>query len=253
MDKGLYVAMTGASASLKAQAAVAHNLANADTTGFKAMVVGTESYQIQGKGLPTRFDALQIEPGYDARHGALVSTGNQLDVALSGDSWLAVQDANGRTAYTRNGELHVDPTGLLKTSAGETVLDDGGNPLALPPSQQLTVGADGTISMVPLGEGPRTLAIVARMQVAEAAPGTLERGPDGLFRPPPQADGTPAEPLPQAAGNVMTAGALEQSNVDAAGMLVSMIQLARQFEMQVKVLNHGDENAQAANSLLRLS
>lgn len=252
MDKGLYVAMTGASASLKAQAAVAHNLANADSTGFKAMLVGTEAYQIQGRGMATRFDAVQIQPGFDARDGALMSTGNELDVALSGDRWLAVQDETGQPAYTRNGELRVDPTGLLTTAGGRLVLDEGGAPLAIPPHQQMSIGADGTISIVPLGEGPQTMAVLGRIRIADGAPDQLERGGDGLFRAKPEAPGEPRPELPQAAGNVLTTGVLERSNVNPADMLVSMIQLARQFEMQVKVLKTGDENARAANSLLRL-
>lgn len=252
MDKGLYVAMTGASASMQAQAAVAHNLANANSTGFKAMLVGTEAYQIEGPGFASRFDAVQIQPGFDARDGALMSTGNELDIALSGEHWLAVQDPAGEPAYTRNGELRIDPTGLLTTVGGQLVLDEGGGPLTVPPHQKLTLGADGTVSIVPLGEGPQTMAVIGRLRVVEAGHGQIERGADGLFRAVPEAPGELPPELPQAAGNVLTTGVLERSNVNTADMLVSMIQLARQFEMQVKVLKTGDENARAANSLLRL-
>ena len=128
------------------------------------------------------------------------------------------------------------------------MLDDNGNPIAVPPAQSIDVGADGTVSIIPQGEGPQTMAVVGRMRIVEAAQSQLARGGDGLMRPSdPQA---PA--LAPATGNSLTVGVLEGSNVDAAGALVQMIQLQRQFEMQVKVIRSGDEMAQSSNQLLRL-
>jgi len=136
----------------------------------------------------------------------------------------------------------------LQTSGGQAVLDENKTPMTIPPHQSLEIGSDGTISIVPLGEGPQTLAIIGRIGVVEAPRERLVRGLDGLMR-----DAAPdAEPLPQAVGTSMTTGTLEGSNVDPANALVQMIQLQRQYEMQVKVIKHGDENAQSANSLLRL-
>lgn len=247
MDKALYIAMTGASATLQAQGTLSHNLANADTVGFKEVLANTESYPVRGRGYASRVAAMHVDQGFDDSVGAQRVTGNPLDVSLHPDRWLAVQAPDGSEAYTRAGNLSLTPNGQLVTAGGRPVLDQRGNPIALPPHQALEIGNDGTISIVPLGQGADTLAEVGRLRVVEAPRERLQRGLDGLMR-----NGDPAQPLPQAAGAVLTTGVLEDSNVDAAGALVQMIQLQRQFEMQVKVIKAGDENAQAANSLLRM-
>lgn len=247
MDKALYIAMTGARATLQAQGTVSHNLANADTAGFKAALANTEAFPVRGSGHASRIAALHVDQGFDARAGALQVTGNALDVSLQADRWLAVQAPDGGEAYTRAGNLSLTPNGQLVTAGGHPLLDQEGNPMALPPHQALDIGHDGTVSIVPLGEGADTLAVMGRLKVVQARPEQLSRGLDGLMR-----NTAPQQPLLQAPGQVMTTGALEQSNVDPAGALVQMIQLQRQFEMQVKVIKRGDDNAQAANSLLRL-
>ena len=182
MDKALYVAMTGARASLQAQGTVSHNLANVDTKGFKAALAGTEAFKIQGQGFPSRVDAVLIDPGFDGRTGSQMVTGRSLDISLQPNRWLAVQAADGGTAYTRNGELSVTPNGQLVTAGGRAVLDDNGNPIAVPPAQSIDVGADGTVSIIPQGEGPQTMAVVGRMRIVEAAQSQLARGGDGLTR-----------------------------------------------------------------------
>ncbi|WP_225763818.1 flagellar basal body rod protein FlgF [Stenotrophomonas sp. Marseille-Q4652] len=248
MDKALYVAMTGARASLQAQGTVSHNLANADTPGFKEALANTEAFRIQGQGYPSRIDALHVDAGFNRRMGAQQITGNALDLSLREGNWLAVQSATGQEAYTRGAALSLTPNGQLVTSGGHPVLDDNGNPIAIPPYQAMEIGGDGTISIIPQGEGPQTMAMVARLRVVQAPNEQLERGLDGLMR-----NTDPQQPFAQAAGKALDSGQLEGSNVDAAGALVQMIQLQRQFEMQVKVIKHGDENARSANSMLRLS
>lgn len=248
MDKALYVAATGARATLQAQGTVSHNLANANTAGFRAALANTQAYRIQGPGHASRVGALHTDAGFDARTGAQRVTGNPLDVSLRPDRWLAVQAGDGGEAYTRAGNLTLTPNGQLLSGSGQPLLDAGtGQPLAIPPHQAMEIGHDGTVSVVPLGEGPATVAVVGRIRVVEAAPQGLARGLDGLMR------GTdPLQPPLPAAGDVMATGTLEGSNVDATSALVQMIQLQRQFEMQVKLIQRGDDNAQAANSLLRL-
>ncbi len=245
MDKALYVAMTGASATLKAQSAVANNLANIDTTGFKAALVQTEAYAVQGPGLPSRVDATLKGPGFDASPGPLIQTGNELDVAVRDGHWLVVMDAAGQEAYTRAGSLQINANGQLVTASGLQVMGQGG-PISVPPNQSVTLAADGTLSIVPAGQSPATQAQVGRVRVVQADGAALVRGGDGLMR---MADGSTP---PNAAGNVLTTGVLEGSNVNAAQSLVEMIELSRQFDMQVRVLHSADENARAANSLLRL-
>ncbi|RPD88650.1 flagellar basal body rod protein FlgF [Luteimonas sp. 100069] len=247
MDKALYVAMTGARATLQAQGTVSHNLANADTAGFKAALANTVSYRVPGGTHASRIDAMHVDQGFNSRVGAQRVTGNPLDVSMRPDRWLAVQSPDGGEAYTRAGNLSLTPNGQLVTGGGHPLVDENGQPFALPPHQALDIGHDGTVSIIPLGEGPQTMAVIGRLRVVEAAPDRLARGLDGLMR-----NTTPEQPFAQAPGEVMATGTLEASNVDAAGALVQMIQLQRQFEMQVKLISRGDENAQSANSLLRL-
>jgi len=248
MDKALYVAMTGARASLQAQGTVSHNLANVDTNGFKAALANTQAMPIRGDGFPSRVNAMHIDQGFDASMGSQKVTGNPLDVSLQADAWLAVQAPDGSEAYTRGGELALTPNGQLVTASGRAVLDDNGNPMTIPPHQAMEIGNDGTISIVPLGEGANTQAIIGRMRVVQAPAERLQRGSDGLMR-----NTDPTQPFAAATGKSVNSGVLEGSNVDAAGALVQMIQLQRQFEMQVKVIKHGDENAQSANTLLKLN
>lgn len=245
IDKSLYVAMTGASASLRAQASVAQNLANANTVGFQQTLSGTVASKVDGPGHASRVAARHEVLGVSGMAGTRMTTGNALDVALDPDKWLAVQARDGSTAYTRAGNLQLTPNGLLQTASGLSVLGADGAPVAIPPHESLDIGADGTISIVPQGQPASTTTNAARLQVVAAATRDLARGDDGLMR------AKPGQPAPQpAAGSVLAPRMLEQSNVDGTSMLVSMIQHARNFEMQVRLLQSGDENARSANSLL---
>lgn len=248
MDKALYVAMTGASASLQAQTTVSHNLANANTPGFKEALANTEAFPITGQGYASRIDALHVDAGFNRRIGAQQITGRALDVSLQPGDWLAVQATDGSEAYTRAGALTLTPNGQLVTAEGNPVLDDAGNPISVPPHQAMEIGHDGTLSIIPQGEGPQTMAMIGRLRIVQAPNEQLERRLDGLMR-----NTNPQQPFAQAQGKALDSGVLEGSNVDTAGALVQMIQLQRQFEMQVKVIKNGDENARSANSLLRLN
>jgi flagellar basal-body rod protein FlgF len=245
MDKSIYVAMTGAKEVLRAQAANNHNLANATTTGFRADLTAFMSRAVEGPGHASRVYATTSTLGWNRDGGSIVSTGRDLDVAVNGDGWIAVQAPDGREAYTRAGNLHVDVNGQLLTATGRPVLGDGG-PLVVPPSSSLSIGTDGSISVVPAGQGPATITTVGRIKLVNPPAGALDRGTDGLFR---QKDGQDA-PADAAVGVVP--GALETSNVNAAGAMVNMIELSRQFEMQMKAIRTAEDDARSASSLLRL-
>jgi flagellar basal-body rod protein FlgF len=244
MDKLLYVAMSGAKETLRAQAANNHNLANASTTGFKADLSAFQSRAVTGPGYASRVYAQDNTVGYDASSGAQQQTGNSLDVSVNGPGYIAVQDATGKEAYTRAGQMHVDPSGQLLTATGQPVLGDNG-PIGVPPYSSITVGQDGSISIVPLGSTAQTSAIVARIKLVNPPAGTLQRGADALFH------STGADPVLADAATTVTPGTLESSNVNIASAMVNMIQLARQFDMQIKSLHSADETAQSATKLLQ--
>ena len=244
MDKSLYVAMTGAKEILQAQAVNNFNLANASTTGFKAELSAFQSEPVAGSGYASRVYATDSTAGWNDAQGAMTTTGRPLDVAVQGLGFIAVQGPGGQEEYTRNGDLHIEPSGLLVTSTGQEVLGDGG-PISIPPSASVKIADDGTVSVVPLGQSPDTLATVGRIKLVNPAPETLVRGSGGVFR---LADGGKA---PADAAVKIASGVLESSNVDLADAMVTMIDLARNFDLQVKAMKTADTNAAASAQLLQ--
>lgn len=244
MDRLLYLAMTGAKHTLQAQQHTSHNLANANTPGFRADLDAFMSAPVYGPGEPSRVYSQRVDVGADMTHGAVMTTGRDLDIAINGDGWIAVQAADGTEAYTRRGDLRINNAGLLETGTGELVLGNGG-PVAIPPAEKLEIGSDGTVSIVPLGQDANVLAVLDRIRLVNPPPESLVKGEDGLFR---TADGQPA--APDAAVQV-TSGALEGSNVNTVDALVQMIDHARSFETYVKLFGAAKENDENAARLLR--
>ena len=247
MDRMLYLGMSGAKETALAQATVSNNLANVSTTGFRADLAQARSMSVFGDGHPSRAYAMEERPGYNFDPGGLVSTGRDLDVAVRDAGWIAVQDAAGNEAYTRRGDLRLTVNGILETGAGEAVLGNGG-PIAIPPSESIEIAADGTVSVRPVGQDASALVQIDRLRLVNPPTGQLEKGEDGLFRP---VEGAP-EVQADAAVRVVS-GTLESSNVNPVEAMVEMITLARQFEMQVRIMRTAKENDEAAASMLRLS
>jgi flagellar basal-body rod protein FlgF len=246
MDRLIYTAMTGAKHTLEQQATTSHNLANATTTGFRAQIDQFRAVPVQGAILPTRAFVVDATTGSDFRSGAIQHTGRELDVAVQGEGWLAVQAPDGSEAYTRDGSLKMDENGLLLTRDGLTVLGDGG-PLSIPPGSSLAVARDGTISLLPDGSAATGLTTIGRLKLVKPPEGDLVRGDDGLFRLK-SGDPAPADP------NVsLLSGALESSNVNVVDEMVNMITLARQFDMQVKLLENAETNDSKASQMLAMN
>jgi flagellar basal-body rod protein FlgF len=246
MDRLLYIAMTGAKHVLLSQAANNHNLANLSTTGFKADLVAFRSAYLHGPGTPSRTYGVLEGRGADLSPGPIQATGNELDVAVDGPGWLAVQGPDGREAYTRAGDLRVSSGGLLVNGAGHVVLGDGG-PIAIPPAEKLEIAADGTISIVPPGEPVSNPVTLDRIKLVNPPVEDLEKADNGLLYLP---EGAVAPP--DAAVRVVP-GALEGSNVSAVDALVNMIDHAREFELQVKMMGVAEENDRAESELMRLA
>ena len=246
MDEMVYLAMTGAKQTEFAQAINSNNLANISTSGFRADLHAFSSAPVNGPGVDSRVNAVVDSYGTDFSQGAVVNTGRDLDIAVQGDGFITVQGADGEEAYTRAGDLRVTGGGLLSTGAGHLVLGDGG-PVAIPPNNSLLIGGDGTISVQPLGQGPETLATVDRIKLVNPELGQLQKSADGLLR---LADGEVASADAKVR---IVSGALESSNVNVAKTLVNMIELSRQYEMQVNVMKTADEDADVAAQMMRIS
>lgn len=246
MDRLLYTAMSGATQTMNRQASVAHNLANVSTPGYRAEEHRLRAVQVQTKNqpaaLPTRAFAVDASTHTDYTPGSMQYTGRQLDFAMQGRGWIAVAQPDGSEAYTRNGNLQLDINGVLQTKTGLPVQGDGG-PIAIPPDQKIEIGRDGSISVVP-ETGAQTTSNIGRIKLVNPAEADMVRGADGLFR---MRDGT-AAPLDE---NVrLTSGFIEGSNVNPVEQMVNMISLARQFEMQIKMITNAETNDKAGTQLL---
>lgn len=246
MDRVIYVAMTGAREVTRQQAVVSHNLANVSTNAFKQELSVFRALPVVGPGAKTRAFVAETTPRNDYTSGVIEHTGRPLDVAVQGQGWMAVQDASGNEAYTRSGALQISVNGILQTSGGLNVLGEGA-PVAVAPEQEILIAKDGTVSTVPLGQGLNQVTAAGRIKLVNPPEADLVRGDDGLFR---LASGQTAE----ADANVqLVSGGLESSNVNPAEALVNMVSLARQFEMNMRILRGAEENHRSADKLLTLS
>ena len=244
MDRLIYTAMTGANAAANRQSVLSNNLANVSTNGFRAELSTYRAVPLRGDGATTRVFAADATAGYRDAPGPAQRTGRDLDAMPQGSSWFAVQGLDGTEAYTRNGSFEVSPQGILQTSSGLNVLSDGGAPINIPNNAAVSLGADGTISAKVEGQPVTT---VGRLKLATpTAEDPLKRGDDGLFRP------ASGDPLPNDGNARMQVGVLEGSNVNAVETMVGMIQTARQFEVQMRLLQTAESNDRSAGQLLGL-
>ena len=245
MDRMIYLAMSAARQMMNGQAQAANNLANANTTGFKRDFEAYRAMPLFGEGYPSRVFAMAERPGIDFATGTIEHTGNDFDIAINGDGFIAVQAPDGSEAYTRAGDLKLSNVGQLLTANGEPVLGNGG-PIALPQSEAVVIGVDGTISTRPLGQEANALAQIDRIKLVNPELGNLVKGEDGLFR---TRDGS----QPEADASVTVAqGMLERSNVNPVTEMISMIENARQYELAVKAMDTAQTLDAADAQVLRM-
>lgn len=243
MDRLIYTAMTGASQTMSRQASVANNLANATSTGYRAEEHRLRAVQVQSKSLPTRAFVADASVSNNMKPGPLQATGRTLDVAVQGEGWLALAMPDGSEAYTRNGSLQLDVNGVLQTRAGIPVQGDGGT-ITIPPEVKVTIANDGSISVIPVSGAQNTVNAIGRMKLVNPPEADLMRGSDGLFR---LRSNQAADPDPKV---MVASGFLEGSNVSPVEEMVNMISLARQFEMQMKILSTASTDDQSATQVL---
>ena len=244
MDRLIYTAMSGANAAAQRQAVLSNNLANASTNGFRAELSSFRAVPVRGDGASTRVLAVEATVGHSDTPGAAQRTGRSLDAMAVGNAWFGVQGLDGTEAYTRSGAFEVAPDGTLQTGSGLSVLSDGGSPITVPAGAEVSIGFDGNLS-AKVGNQPPS--VVGRLKLATPSnDDPLQRGNDGLFR------STSGEPLPNDANARVQVGTLEGSNVNAIETMVGMIQTARQFETQMRLLQTAESNDRSAGQLLGL-
>jgi flagellar basal-body rod protein FlgF len=247
MDRALYIAMSGAKQNVISQTAHSNNLANASTTGFRSDYTQSRAQPVFGDHFPTRAFAMAERPASDLRQGPLQETGRQLDITIEGSGWFAVEGADGEEAYTRSGDLTVDPQGRLLNGRGLQMIGDAG-PVVIPPYEAIEIARDGTISIRPQGEGADAIAEVAQLKLVDPDGKTLEKDTDGLFRIRGRQPGDPTANVDPEMSVV--SGFIEGSNVNAVTELTQVLAMNRQYEMQVKLMKTADENSAATTQLL---
>jgi flagellar basal-body rod protein FlgF len=242
MDRLAYLASSGAKQLLQRQDTIAHNLANANTPGFRADLDAFRAVPVVGQGPGTRVFVTETTPGFDSSGGPLQTTGRNLDVAVEGDGFIAVEARDGGEAYTRAGSFDIGTDGTLRTRNGLAVQGEGG-PITIPENSTVSIGRDGTVSAIAAGNG-KSVNVVGRIKLVNPASADLVKGGDGLFR---NRDGSTAPSDPAVK---VVDGTIEGSNVNIVDAMVGMIAVARQFETQMRLMTNADQNSRDASKLL---
>jgi len=270
MNKLLYVAMSGAKSVMARQATNNNNLANINTTGFREDLDAAVSYPVTDQGgLSTRVYVDVQQVGINAKRGTVINTGRDLDIAIEGDGLIAVLKPDGTEAYTRAGNLKLSPDGLIESADGFPIAGNNG-PIIVPPYQTLDIAKDGTISIMTLGDSSGTLAVIDRIKLVNPDMQEMQKNENGLLELRPRLSRTTtitATPDGRtsttelslvnnrngitADGSVNVAsGALETSNVNPAYSLITMVELSRLFETQIRLMKTAEENDAAINRIL---
>lgn len=246
MDRLIYTALSGMRGSLSAQSAIANNLANANTVGFRADRSAFESQTLKGPTIEARAPSAMEVKDADMTAGAVIETGRSLDLAMTGNAMMAVQAQDGSEAYTRRGDLMISPTGLLQTGDGHLVLG-GGGPISIPGGATVKITQDGTVQIVPTGGDPNNPETIDKIKLGSTEGTPIHKGIDGLFR------AVGGGILPDDLNARVQTGALEQSNVNSAQMMVEMIENQRLFDMRTKLISTAKDLDEGGASLMRLS
>ena len=245
MDRVIYTSLSAMRGSSARQTAIANNLANAQTPGFRADMAEAQSLWLKGEGFDTRAVASEEVLGADMAAGTITQTGRDLDVAVQGDALLVVQAKNGEEAYTRRGDLQLSPSGLLTTGDGHPVQGAQG-PVTIPPADSIKIDQEGRIFVVPAGGDPENPQEVDRLRMATPAGSDVVKGIDGLFRV--KGGGI----LPDDPEARLVTRSIEGSNVAATTALVEMIEASRSWDTQLKMITDARDMDSATANLMQL-
>lgn len=245
MDRLIHTSLSAMRGAMARQTTIANNLANANTTGFRAEFATTRALWLRGGAFGGRAPASEEVVNADMKAGAFTQTGRDLDVALQGDAMLAVQADDGTEAYTRRGDLMIAQSGLLTTGDGVPVLSEQG-PMTLPPADKVQIDNDGRVWIIPEGGDAKQLQEIGRLKLVTPSGSNIVKGIDGQFR---VRDGGALPTDPDAR---LSSGALEQSNVNVTDSLVQMIEASRAWETQIKLLTTAKDLDSASADLMRL-
>lgn len=245
MDRLIYTAVSGMADSMIRQHAIASNLANAQTIGFRAETFESTPVTLKSQALEARAMVTTGVLGADMSAGAIIETGNPLDVAINGEALFTVQATDGTEAYTRRGDLSISASGALLNGDGRPVMGSGG-PITVPLDTEFSIGPDGSV-LVRERENPELPPqVVDKLKLVSPQGSPVAKGTDGLFR----VRGGGVLPVDEAAQ--VQSGALEQSNVNATKILVEMVDAQRLFDMRTKLISTAREIDEGGANLMRI-
>lgn len=243
IDKAAFIGMNGAQASMHRLEVLTNNLANINTTGFRADFDAVVPYKVNNDGMQSRTYTKLQNTYTDFTKANDIYTGRELDVAMAGEGFISVQSKSGKEGYTRDGALDLDAQGNLITKNGEYVIGVSGI-INIPPAEKVHISEDGTVSAKLIGA--TDVVTINRIKLANPKISDLRKGEDGLFYT------KAGSALPLDPNLRLVTGTLEGSNVNAVTTLTELIDLSRHYEMHTNLLKTMSENASNANKLLDL-
>lgn len=243
----LYTVMTGLEAASYRQALQSNNLANTDTPGFRAQMGALVSTPFKGPVPDTGMsDVVTENTGYSRKQGPMKHTNSPWDVALKGKGWLVTKSANGQIAMTRDGRLHRGQGGLLRDSHNDVVLGANKQPISLPRLKHLEIGADGSISGVPVGQGTQQAQQFNRLYVAKTPASGMKRLGSSRFSGP-----SNTKAIKPARGVRIRQGYLNGSDVNAVKAMTELINDTRSFQLETRLERSTASASQGLDSLIQ--
>ncbi|WP_108790079.1 flagellar basal body rod protein FlgF [Erythrobacter sp. Alg231-14] len=247
MDRLIYTALTGMDAAMNRQRAVANNLANASTPGFRREIFAVTPTTLQDGSIQARALARGEVRGADMTKAEVNATGRPLDVAVQGDALIAYQAPGGGEIYSRRGDLRVAPTGLLENGEGLPVLGESGAPISIPAGFRIAIADDGTLLATDPAVPGEAAQPLDRIKLVSPEGSALLKGIDSFLQVP-GGGVLPGDPTAR-----LSSGALEQSNVQTAATLVEMIDAQRAFEQRAKIIQTAGQLDEASSRLMSMS
>ncbi len=252
MDRLIYTAMASLKQLDNMKLKRANALANASTVGFKqTFEFATATSKVAGSGFGSRYvpmnrsnDELVLD------QGPLISTGRKMDIYLTGSTLLGVQTPDGKVAFTRRGDLSIDPAGFIVTANGRTVLGDFGAPITAPPGQEIFISDSGQVLASDPAQPDAPPVGVDFLMLRDASEQRMVRRDDGLyetFNAKGQGGDFKTGPNPIA----VKPGALEGSSINIAEQLVGFMDMSRSFEIKIKMINEMKELDDSGTTMMK--
>jgi flagellar basal-body rod protein FlgF len=239
MDRLIFTSLGAASSQEALRIQLANDMANLSTVGYKrGSAYSPEAAYLNGPGFASRFQPVvqEIQDGVNLEPGAVSYTGNDLDIAMNGKTLLGVQAADGTIAFTRRGDLRLNADGFLQTGAGQVVMGEGA-PLQIPPGYSVTLTPDGSVYGTDLALEAGQPELLGQLMLRDASATAVNRREDGLFEAQEQVGDFATGPEPVS----ISVGSLEGSNVNPIEVMVSLLDLYRSFETQLKIIKNAED------------